>query len=86
MKNAGTPVYPAIPALDCQNCPSGFRMPELLILALSGGFGLLLAAYRGLLVSFSLANLLNDTRAGARLLETSECAVKRFLFLDSDFR
>ena len=58
---------------------------ELLVLTLSGCFGLLFSLYAGLLIAFSLAKLGLNARSLALSFETTECAVKRFIFFYSDF-
>mgnify|MGYP004674056367 CR=1 FL=1 len=60
-------------------------MEKLLVLTLSCSFGLLLSLYAGFFVALSLAELCLDTRTLALSLETTKCAVKRLIFLNSDF-
>ena len=54
-------------------------------LALSGGFGFLLAAHAGLLVMLSLAKLCLNAALEIRSLEPAKSAVYTFIFLDFDF-
>jgi hypothetical protein len=58
---------------------------SLLISALTGCFGFFLPPDRGLFVSFSLADLGNDTRACTLLFKAAQSAVQRFIVLYSDF-
>ena len=55
------------------------------ILALAGGFGLLLALHTGLLVVLTTTDLGEDATAGALALPTLESAFQGFVFSDSDF-
>lgn len=55
------------------------------ILALAGGFGLLLALHTGLLVVLTTTDLGEDATAGALALPSLESAFQGFVFSDSDF-
>ena len=57
----------------------------LLVLTLSCRFGLLLTLYAGLFIMLSLTKLGENAGLHALTLKTTQCAVKRFIFLDSDF-
>ena len=61
-----------------------YRQPAL-ILALSGGFCLLLALYAGLFVMLTSADLREDAAASALSLPSLESAFQGFVFTDSDF-
>ena len=50
--------------------------------ALTSSFGLFLSLYRGLLVMLSLANFLDNAVTRSLAFKASECAVKRFIFLN----
>ena len=61
-------------------------VPGLLVLALAGGFGLLLAAHGRLFISLTLTHLGKDTTAGSAALETAQGALKGFALFDTDLR
>ena len=58
---------------------------DLLILALSGSLGLLLALYAGLLIMLSLTKLGQNAGFGTLTLEATERAIQRLILFYSDF-
>jgi hypothetical protein len=60
-------------------CIRGFNQFVLVILPLSGGFGLFLALYARLLVMFSFTNFLLDACLCAASLEAAKSAVQSFI-------
>ena len=56
------------------------------ILALAGGFSLLLALHAGLLIVLTTTDLGEDATAGALALPSLESAFQGFVFSDSDFQ
>ena len=65
--------------------PVLFYVASKSILALSGGFCLLLALYAGLFVMLTSADLCEDAAASALSLPSLESAFQGFVFTDSDF-
>lgn len=61
------------------------KRPRSAILALAGGFRLLLPLHGRLLVMLALTNFLNDACFRALPLETAQCTLQRFIVFYSDF-
>ena len=59
---------------------------SLVLVSLSGGFGLLLSSHGRLFIKFLLSQITDDAVAGALSFETAQCAFHVFVFSDFNRR
>ena len=59
---------------------------SLLVLALTGGFRLLLALYAGLLIMLPFSGFSQNAGTGSHTLESAKSALQRFVFPNTYFR